>query len=88
MKISITDLLAHFLMYWLILFQVAIKIIDKTQLDASNLQKVYREVDIMKQLDHPHVIKLYQVIKKRFVYRPGHAFTLETRANGKERISS
>lgn len=42
--------------------QVAIKIIDKTQLDAGNLQKVYREVEIMKRLDHPHIIKLYQVI--------------------------
>jgi serine/threonine-protein kinase SIK2 len=40
---------------------VAIKIIDKTQLDAGNLQKVYREVEIMKRLDHPHIIKLYQV---------------------------
>lgn len=46
-------------MYFLL--QVAIKIIDKSQLDASNLQKVYREVDIMKRLDHPHIIKLYQV---------------------------
>jgi serine/threonine protein kinase len=44
-----------------VLFQVAIKIIDKSQLDSTNLQKVYREVDIMKQLDHPHIIKLYQV---------------------------
>lgn len=44
-----------------LLFKVAIKIIDKSVLDASNLQKVYREVDIMKQLDHPHIIKLYQV---------------------------
>lgn len=43
------------------LLQVAIKIIDKSQLDAVNLEKVYREVDIMKQLDHPHIIKLYQV---------------------------
>lgn len=41
--------------------QVAIKIIDKSQLDAGNLQKVYREVDIMKRLDHPHIIKLFQV---------------------------
>lgn len=43
------------------MLQVAIKIIDKSQLDAVNLEKVYREVDIMKQLDHPHIIKLYQV---------------------------
>lgn len=41
--------------------QVAIKIIDKTQLDAVNLEKIYREVKIMKMLDHPHIIKLYQV---------------------------
>lgn len=42
--------------------QVAIKIIDKTQLDAVNLEKIYREVQIMKMLDHPHIIKLYQVM--------------------------
>jgi len=41
---------------------VAIKIIDKTQLDAVNLEKIYREVEIMKLLDHPHIIKLYQVL--------------------------
>lgn len=41
---------------------MAIKIIDKSQLDSGNLQKVYREVDIMKRLDHPHIIRLYQVI--------------------------
>lgn len=45
----------------LIPLQVAIKIIDKTQLDAVNLEKIYREVQIMKMLDHPHIIKLYQV---------------------------
>ncbi|CAH0400112.1 unnamed protein product [Chilo suppressalis] len=49
--------------------EVAIKIIDKSQLDASNLQKVYREVDIMKRLDHPHIIKLYQVMEtKNMIY--------------------
>lgn len=41
---------------------MAIKIIDKTQLDAVNLEKIYREVEIMKLLDHPHIIKLYQVL--------------------------
>lgn len=49
--------------------EVAIKIIDKSQLDSSNLQKVYREVDIMKRLDHPHIIKLYQVMEtKNMIY--------------------
>ncbi|XP_037050148.1 serine/threonine-protein kinase SIK2 isoform X2 [Bradysia coprophila] len=45
--------------------EVAIKIIDKSQLDSGNLQKVYREVDIMKRLDHPHIIRLYQVMETK-----------------------
>ncbi|XP_043287744.1 MAP/microtubule affinity-regulating kinase 4-like isoform X2 [Venturia canescens] len=49
--------------------EVAIKIIDKTQLDSTNLEKVYREVEIMKQLEHPHIIKLYQVMEtKNMIY--------------------
>ena len=45
----------------LFVLQVAIKIIDKSRLDEQNLKKVYREVQIMKLLQHPHVLKLYQV---------------------------
>uniref|UniRef100_A0A2I2YKH6 non-specific serine/threonine protein kinase n=1 Tax=Gorilla gorilla gorilla TaxID=9595 RepID=A0A2I2YKH6_GORGO len=45
--------------------QVAIKIIDKTRLDASNLEKIYREVQLMKLLNHPHIIKLYQVMETK-----------------------
>ena len=41
--------------------QVAIKIVDKTQLDDENLKKIFREVQIMKMLRHPHIIRLYQV---------------------------
>lgn len=49
--------------------EVAIKIIDKTQLDPTNLEKVYREVEIMKQLEHPHIVKLYQVMEtKNMIY--------------------
>ncbi|XP_062455336.1 serine/threonine-protein kinase SIK1 [Rhea pennata] len=45
--------------------QVAIKIIDKTRLDPSNLEKIYREVQIMKLLNHPNIIKLYQVMETK-----------------------
>uniref|UniRef100_A0A673B0W9 non-specific serine/threonine protein kinase n=1 Tax=Sphaeramia orbicularis TaxID=375764 RepID=A0A673B0W9_9TELE len=45
--------------------QVAIKIIDKTRLNPSNLEKIYREVQIMKLLNHPHIIKLYQVMETK-----------------------
>ncbi|CAB54263.1 Serine/threonine-protein kinase par-1 [Caenorhabditis elegans] len=43
--------------------EVAIKIIDKTALNPSSLQKLFREVKIMKQLDHPNIVKLYQVME-------------------------
>ncbi|KAI6654587.1 Serine/threonine-protein kinase SIK3-like [Oopsacas minuta] len=42
--------------------KVAIKIINKSQLDPENLKKVTREVRIMKLLDHPNIIKLYEVM--------------------------
>ncbi|XP_048350379.1 LOW QUALITY PROTEIN: serine/threonine-protein kinase SIK1 [Sphaerodactylus townsendi] len=45
--------------------QVAVKIIDKKRLDPSNLEKIYREVQIMKLLNHPHIIKLYQVMETK-----------------------
>uniref|UniRef100_A0A8D2I8D4 non-specific serine/threonine protein kinase n=1 Tax=Urocitellus parryii TaxID=9999 RepID=A0A8D2I8D4_UROPR len=35
--------------------EVAIKIIDKTQLNPSSLQKLFREVRIMKGLNHPNI---------------------------------
>ncbi|KAK2573445.1 Serine/threonine-protein kinase SIK3 [Acropora cervicornis] len=43
--------------------KVAVKIIDKSQLDQDNLKKIFREVQVMKMLDHPHIIKLYQVME-------------------------
>lgn len=45
--------------------EVAIKIIDKTQLDEKKLNKLYREVRIMKLLHHPHIVKLYEVIETK-----------------------
>jgi len=40
---------------------VAIKIIDKSQLDVDNLKKIFREIQVMKLLCHPHIVRLYQV---------------------------
>ncbi|XP_036180122.1 serine/threonine-protein kinase SIK3 isoform X1 [Myotis myotis] len=49
--------------------KVAIKIIDKSQLDEENLKKIFREVQIMKMLCHPHIIRLYQVMEtERMIY--------------------
>ncbi|KAL2911871.1 hypothetical protein HK105_208654 [Polyrhizophydium stewartii] len=45
--------------------EVAIKVIDKTQLDEKKLGKLYREVRIMKMLHHPNIVKLYEVIETK-----------------------
>ena len=39
----------------------AIKCIPKKNLDPYNMTRVYREIEIMKSLDHPNIIKLHQV---------------------------
>jgi len=42
---------------------VAVKIVDKTDIDPDNLQKIWREIEIMRQLAHRHIIQLYQVME-------------------------
>ena len=41
--------------------KVAVKIIEKTQLDDENLKRVVQEIQVMKLLRHPNIIHLYQV---------------------------
>lgn len=49
--------------------QVAVKVIDKTELNRTSLQKLSREVKIMKMLNHPNIVRLYEVIESdRHVY--------------------
>lgn len=45
--------------------EVAIKIVDKSQLDEGNLRKLYREVQILKMLRHDNIIRLYQVMETK-----------------------
>uniref|UniRef100_A0A1I8HN43 Protein kinase domain-containing protein n=1 Tax=Macrostomum lignano TaxID=282301 RepID=A0A1I8HN43_9PLAT len=42
---------------------VAIKIMDKDLIGDKNLIKVYREIEAMKCLRHPYIIRLYEVIE-------------------------
>lgn len=42
--------------------EVAIKIIGKESLNEASLAKLDREVNIMKRLDHPNIVRLYEVI--------------------------
>ncbi|RWS30820.1 hypothetical protein B4U80_04311 [Leptotrombidium deliense] len=49
--------------------KVAIKIIDKRQLDCENMKKIWREIEIMKKIEkHENLIRLYQVMQtKRYL---------------------
>uniref|UniRef100_A0A1I8GQ93 SNF-related serine/threonine-protein kinase n=1 Tax=Macrostomum lignano TaxID=282301 RepID=A0A1I8GQ93_9PLAT len=42
--------------------QVAVKVIDKAKLDSSNRESLYQEVMCMKLVQHPNVVRLYDVI--------------------------
>lgn len=42
---------------------VAIKMIDKKRLSPANLKHVYREIEVLKRLSHPNILKLYQVME-------------------------
>jgi len=49
--------------------KVAIKIINREKLSESVLQKVEREIAIMKLIEHPHVLGLYDVYEnKKYLY--------------------
>ena len=42
--------------------RVAVKVIDKTKLDAATRVQMMQEVRLMKLVHHPHVVRLYEVI--------------------------
>jgi calcium-dependent protein kinase len=46
----------------------AVKIIRKDTLDAKEKIRFFTEIDIMRQLDHPNIVRLYEVFQdeKRF----------------------
>eukprot|EP00111_Clytia_hemisphaerica_P001839 TCONS_00005156-protein len=49
--------------------KVAIKMIDKSQLDEENLAKIRREVHVMKLVKHSSIIRLYEVMEtERYIY--------------------
>ncbi|VDN59851.1 unnamed protein product, partial [Dracunculus medinensis] len=49
--------------------EIAIKIVDKNFIDEENLLKLEREISILKILSHPHIIKLYEIIRSdNYIY--------------------
>ena len=47
--------------------KVAVKIVNKCELDDENLNKISREIDIMRNLSHKNIIQLYQGKMKKEV---------------------
>jgi len=42
--------------------QVAVKVIEKSKLSPENTKGLLKEVTCMKLVQHPHVVRLYEVI--------------------------
>ena len=42
---------------------VAVKVVDKKELDPANLDKIQREIMILRKLSHENIIQLYQVME-------------------------
>ncbi|XP_051151127.1 SNF1-related protein kinase catalytic subunit alpha KIN10-like [Andrographis paniculata] len=42
--------------------KVAIKILERQSIDEYEAQKVRKEIDIMRQLFHPHIVRLFEVV--------------------------
>lgn len=44
--------------------KVAIKTLEKGRIvDASDIERISREIHILKQLGHPHIIRLYEIVE-------------------------
>ena len=40
--------------------KVAIKMINKTEMDAADLENLHREVEVMAKVDHPNIVKYFE----------------------------
>uniref|UniRef100_A0AAQ4PKK6 non-specific serine/threonine protein kinase n=1 Tax=Gasterosteus aculeatus aculeatus TaxID=481459 RepID=A0AAQ4PKK6_GASAC len=63
--------------------EVAIKIIDKTQLNPTSLQKLFREVRIMKGLNHPNIGEVFD-----YLVSHGRMKEVEARAKFRQIVSA
>ena len=45
--------------------RVAVKVIDKTKLDPISREHLFQEVRCMKLVQHPHIVRLYEVSTMR-----------------------
>ena len=65
--------------------RVAIKILEKRKIcDVSDVERVARELHILKLIRHPHIIQLYEVSLTQIIETPTKLFLIMEFANGGE----
>ena len=65
--------------------KVAIKILEKDRIcDVSDVERVSREIHILKLIRHPNIIQLYEVILKQIIETPRKLYLIMEYASGGE----
>lgn len=53
--------------YNLVFLQVSVKTLDLLKCNAYVLKNLKREAAILNQLNHPHILRLFETLRVRFV---------------------
>jgi serine/threonine protein kinase len=65
--------------------KVAVKILEKERIkDVSDVERVAREIHILKLIRHPNIIQLYEVKSIQIIETPKHLFLIMEYASGGE----
>ena len=65
--------------------KVAIKILEKERIkDIADVERVAREIHILKLIRHPNIIQLYEVIIRQIIETQKHLFLIMEYASGGE----
>ena len=59
---SISNLIIH--LFCVVNLQVAVKVLEKSRIkEKKDVERISREIKILKQLHHPNVVQIYEIIE-------------------------
>jgi len=65
--------------------KVAIKILEKDRIaDSSDMERIFREIRILKQIRHPNIIQLYEVVPTQIIETAKELYLIMEFASGGE----